>query len=412
MGSIRNTWRLKKINYIDNTYAKEGEVIKRGNYKGYIMWETWSNFILYNPASMYLTSWTQLTTGSSDYIYQENENVGAFQTVTGMVVTGWTDISIIAENFWITEKEAKIAVNDAANGDSVTVKNNDEEINWQCWPAHASWFITKPTTNLCNVWIPSNVSLITGSSNIYERICNWENWWNDVNCSADYQTTKIHDIFQDGSAIATYNLDSDAIDLWGNYDGNPNNVVYGWGRFWEASNFNGNSSYINLLDLNSTNFPTEDLSLSLWVKASSIHKWAIFNGRNYYYKSEWYVLKGRFFFTDDGYIEIKLRNNDRYEINKKSFSYNTGQWYHISYVFDESTKTQKFYVDGIEIPEFNVTSQGDFDFVDGKGHIGVHNYHGSSNDVKNSYFDWYMDQVRIFNRALTSWEVEMLYNEK
>ncbi len=147
----QKTWEVyailehgEKVSYIDNVYAEKGkEVIKRGNYKGYIIWETWSNSMLYNPSSIYLTSGTYLTTGSNDYIYQENENIWTSQTVTGMVVTGTTTISDIASEFWITLDEAETAVNDAANGGNVSVESSD---SWEITPSiPAEW--------ICENWL-------------------------------------------------------------------------------------------------------------------------------------------------------------------------------------------------------------------------------------------------------------------
>jgi hypothetical protein len=89
----------------------------------------------------------------------------------------------------------------------------------------------------------------------------------------DTDTTNIHDIFGDGSAVATYNLDGDANDLGGNYDGTASNVTYTDGKFGQCAVFNGSSSYIQT----NVRIPNNsDVSFSFWVNPTTLSGYSEF----------------------------------------------------------------------------------------------------------------------------------------
>jgi len=85
----------------------------------------------------------------------------------------------------------------------------------------------------------------------------------------------------DGSpfqSIATYQLDGNADDLTGNYDGTASNVTYATGKFGQAAVFNGSSSGISLGALNQ--FSNTTVSFSLWFNSTSVSTTAILLGSN------------------------------------------------------------------------------------------------------------------------------------
>ena len=80
-------------------------------------------------------------------------------------------------------------------------------------------------------------------------------------------TVDLYNPFPDGGGVALYQLNGDATDVSGNYDGTASNVTYGTGVFGQAGVFNGSSSIIDLPN-NSFNFTT--VSVSFWLKLNSI----------------------------------------------------------------------------------------------------------------------------------------------
>ena len=85
-------------------------------------------------------------------------------------------------------------------------------------------------------------------------------------------TTDTADKFGDGNGIALYNLDYDASDASGNYDGTPTNVTFGvGGNINYGARFNGSTSTIDI-DATATtpiDFSSEVFSVSLWINPHS-----------------------------------------------------------------------------------------------------------------------------------------------
>ncbi len=86
-------------------------------------------------------------------------------------------------------------------------------------------------------------------------------------------TVDLYNPFPDGGGIALYQLNGDATDVSGNYDGTASNVTYGAGEFGQAGVFNGSSSYINTnlsLPFNTAK------TISMWFKADSLQNAVLF----------------------------------------------------------------------------------------------------------------------------------------
>ena len=191
----------------------------------------------------------------------------------------------------------------------------------------------------------------------------------------DSPTKSTTDIFGDGSAVALYELDGDASDTGG-----------GSGKIGGGAIFNGSSSYIDV----SYPYANSTFSISLWFKANSIATagagvTTIISGR----------LNGTN--TNVGNIWIdsqKMRIHSTTKYADVTYSFNTNQWYHIGIIYDSSN----FYgiVNGSIITPTNVTS---YSGTNNTLRIGDISYNGS------------IDQVRLFNKTLSSGEVTTLYGE-
>lgn len=209
----------------------------------------------------------------------------------------------------------------------------------------------------------------------------------------DVSTVGIHDIFEDGSAVATYTLDGNANDLGGTYNGTPSNITYGLGKFGQAAVFTDSSNSKVTTSINAM----QQFSWSFWINIDDVSKHlnggvsfgSILFGNPTQKRFEVTVSANNISCsTSNGSTEAKIV----YDATEKS-----GQWIHC--VAIGNVNSFSFYIDGnlVGTETFTYrTLSGNFQFgasTDGYGLNGK------------------LDQIRIFNRALTEQEVKRLYYE-
>lgn len=206
------------------------------------------------------------------------------------------------------------------------------------------------------------------------------------------------DIFGDGSCKALYRLDGNANDESGNYHGTETAITYGGGVYERGAVFNGTSSYINT----GYTFPYTAFSYSLWYKYGSVNKMIISS------ISTNPVKAGQFSLTQDSATQLDLEfvNNDSGTqtilLNQTVPNMNDGLFHHIVIAI-ESGGFMKFYFDGSLIN----TSSAVPAFVNSNTTA-----LNLMREPKNNYYkDGSLDQVRIFNRAITATEVATLHAE-
>ena len=198
-------------------------------------------------------------------------------------------------------------------------------------------------------------------------------------------TTDTLQILGDTSCVATYRLNGDATDLSGNYNGTATSVTYVAGQFGDAGSFNGSSSYIYATGLGITG--NVSFSVSIWIKT---------------------ISSGLFFFFGDGslYASFYISVNANGTLTVGEFDYNLytttetvndNNWHYVT--FTSNGITSKLYIDGTETNSISNTFNISADRIE----LG----RGSSS----YYFNGSLDQVRIFNKAITAAEVTTLYNE-
>jgi len=207
-------------------------------------------------------------------------------------------------------------------------------------------------------------------------------------------TVDTLDVLGDGSCIATYQLDGNANDLSGNYNGVQTDVTYPVGEFDLAASFNGSSSVVSTnLDLD--NFD-EEWSISMWVKftfntnnrmlATSTDNVDAFNG---------FVLD----IGASGELRWRLRNSSgSVSAVSTTGTYGDNQWHNV--VIVKSNTTNYIYVNGGAESNSTPTTNG---INHSTGIV-----YGNS---RSTYYNGSIDQVRIFNKALSAGEVTTLYNE-
>ena len=201
---------------------------------------------------------------------------------------------------------------------------------------------------------------------------------NDAGGGACTNTVDLYNPFPDGGGVALYQLNGDATDVSGNYNGTATNVTYGAGQFGQAGVFNGSSSYINI-PITTAN------TISFWVYLNNFSTTQAIAGSNSDTSKYLYID------TNGGV----LVNTQTYIT--PSTSIQSATWEHI--VFTESAGTVSMYLNGQFVGSVLSNLNG-------------FNLLGARTVGTPQYLDGKLDQVRIFSRALRPYEVEALYTEE
>ena len=220
-------------------------------------------------------------------------------------------------------------------------------------------------------------------------------------------TTDTLQILGDTSCVATYRLNGDATDLSGNYNGTATSVTYVTGKFGDAASFgSGASSYVDL-GLGSAFgsglfYGKNTYSVSVWFKKSTSTLGYIF--ADYAYDSVNIILR----IQAAGQLTIFSRYNNTDSGYESTTLYNDGLWHNVIVSFNSENSSRVSYIDGVLVD--TRTASGTWVGASNqKITIGAQYY--TAGEFYQSSFDGDIDQVRIFNKAITAAEVTTLYNE-
>lgn len=199
--------------------------------------------------------------------------------------------------------------------------------------------------------------------------------------------------------VAWYPFDGDARDMSGNgHHGEVHHAALTRDRFGKpdrAYNFLGNSCIT--IDSPPRRYPDQPLSISAWahyagIEAGWLNNVIICQDDNVARTFE--LVSARRYLT-----WLVIGKQERYVTS--NVKANPGAWYHLAAVFDG--RRHRLYVDGVlaastdgHLPANNAQR-----FVIGK----------KGSDEQWSYFNGVIDDIRIYNRALTHAEVTALYHE-
>jgi hypothetical protein len=185
--------------------------------------------------------------------------------------------------------------------------------------------------------------------------------------------------------VAYYKLDNDATDGTGSYDGTASNVTFDGGRYGASAVFNGSSSKINSTAGLSGN-PV--FSISFWINPTSTGTPIMFGNNS----------NGQAFLTfiNSSYKLNFGRWGDSLGDSTASVPQNT--WTHIAIA--NNAGNVQLYINGVADLSFSTTySIANTNF-----------YIGAASTTQ--YFDGQLDQVRIYDKALSSTEVSSLYEDE
>jgi len=206
-------------------------------------------------------------------------------------------------------------------------------------------------------------------------------------------TDTIADTAYPVANTAYYKLDNSAIDLSGST-----------GKFDQAGVFNGSSSYIQADGIFSSS--PSVMSASVWFK-TTVDGNILDIG-----DSSVSTAQNRIFFSS-GLLYVSLNGGGGGFASTSATGLQDGNWHHIVAVWDDGTVTNgiKMYIDGATTPTAQANSTQSFTSALNL-FIGANDNRGSSGSPSiRQYFNGSIDQVRIYNVALSSTDVTALYNE-
>ena len=195
------------------------------------------------------------------------------------------------------------------------------------------------------------------------------------------------DYFGDGSGVALYELDEDA---------NSSN-------FEQAAVFNGSSSQIAASE-SIISTPSSPYSLSLWFKKDSTNYKGIFMNKS---TTERIGEIGGMFInaTTIGIYTINTSNSNQSDVVYATVpTMSAGVWYHLVIIADNSLANNgKVYINGTEASSYSfISSTANMAGATGNTLIGTGD---------GAFFDGDIDQVRIYDAALSTSDITKLYEE-
>lgn len=218
----------------------------------------------------------------------------------------------------------------------------------------------------------------------------------------------------DYGLVAYYPFNGNADDESGNgNDGSVNGATLTTDRFGNESNaysFDGND-YINIGQLSDIH-NSEGITVSCWVKKTSsegisgiVGKWNTSDMTN----NSFLLYNGEQDFTNTGSFCVYSIDNDFNRVHSENIIENN-EWILLTGTFSSNAGLSNLYKNGTldatyEIPPTSnnaVNGNTGFDAVIGKWGYANYNHH---------YFRGSIDDIRIYNRALSEQEILEIYNE-
>jgi hypothetical protein len=195
--------------------------------------------------------------------------------------------------------------------------------------------------------------------------------------------------------LAWYPLKEDAKDKVQDNHGATTNISYSSGRIGNAADFNGSSSLITIDDEASLN--PVNVSLALWVKFDSINtKRSLISKRSDFYDGNFWLYVDE----SNNILFDTFTSSGRYR-HTFNFNFLTGVWYHVCAIYDGIYS--KVYINS-ELENSVMIDTGDLITTD-TSVIRL----GCDSRTETYHLDGMMNDVRIYDHALSEEEIKNLY---
>ena len=214
------------------------------------------------------------------------------------------------------------------------------------------------------------------------------------------------------TAMAVYSLQTNTSDSSGNYDATNYNVTFSSDGFRTGTGsgiFNGTSS-VGLMQNSATAFNIQEWTYSCWVKPDVLGGclWGQYNNTH----------QGRLIYiTAAGKIEsywiyVGNAGNQPTQDIYSTGTISTGVWSHVCVTFSSTTGVHTIYING---PSGNVTTTNlgaGYTMQYTAQNPGTSFGQLRSHDTSSGYYDGLIQEIRLYNSALSSTDVGLLYTQQ
>ncbi|MHC4739866.1 MAG: LamG domain-containing protein [Planctomycetota bacterium] len=253
--------------------------------------------------------------------------------------------------------------------------------------------------NLTIVDCNTGIKAETGAEpNIVSAIL-WDNDYDLWNCTAQYSF--VEEDF-DANLVSYWKLDGDAVDSAGTNNGTIYGAVPTTGQINDALDFNGNDVHVRIPDDDSISVGRQDYTISAWINPRSLTGpdgagTIVSKVKNSEDKE--YLLQ-----ILDGVIRFSVEKNVNNQIAETTTApVETGYWQHIVVTFKSSTTTPTIYYNrAVQTSTSNIDTLPDE--LDDDLYIGMNGGAYYTNE-----FNGTIDDVRIYDKALSAKEIEAMY---
>ena len=236
---------------------------------------------------------------------------------------------------------------------------------------------------------------------------------NDAGGGGCTNTVNLYNPFPDGGGVALYQLNGDATDVSGNYDGVvTGTLTYETGVFGQAANFSSNDAAITANTFISSSTDTQDFSISMWFKHDGFTTPAFKSLIGAASASQGVIrILIRYVSANTYTIEFARGYNSTYYSYEltPSITLLNSSWYNLVVTYNSSLKKVEYYLNGSLLSYASIASTSTGISLSNQIVFGQYLNSGAY-----PTYSWggSIDQVRIFNRALRPYEVEALYTEE
>lgn len=185
---------------------------------------------------------------------------------------------------------------------------------------------------------------------------------------------------------------AEVLDVSGNGNrGNNFSATLTQGKVGQALNFNGTNSRVIIPDSNSLD--ATNVTVSAWFRADS---WADGDRNGVFIKGEAYYLT----VDPNGKIHVYAYGKTSAGYHASNATLNINEWYHVALTIDDNGF--KTYINGVL--DNTVSTGGSVSVSGADAAI------GSEHNGTGRFFNGKIDEVRVYNRALSAAEIKQLYN--
>jgi len=186
-------------------------------------------------------------------------------------------------------------------------------------------------------------------------------------------------------------------------NGTINGATLDAGKVGQGMRFDGVDDNVNIGDQPSLDISgNSSLTVSAWVKSSDAN---VHSYKTFFNKYSWTQGKGYLFWIYEGDLILTL-NQNQYIVRKDFTNYLDGTWHFVAGVKD-STNPMRLYIDGREVSSYSRQDNGG-DINSPAGLVAKIGERTSTGEGA-SRMSGSIDEVRVYNRALSADEIKQLF---